>query len=136
MTNNTMNNTVNHTMNGKVNTMLDDLSVARIRYNKITEKMEPCSWSLADASAMLRHSVMKALSEMEEGYMTMYGKKETWPAQAQEAYGKLRHRMLDIAGSLHRLPEELRYKGKPCNAANLTEWIASTLDVMTVKENA
>ena len=49
---------------------------------------------------------------------------EEWDEKARAQFQKIRHKLLDQANAVKRLPSHLRYKGVQCNSKKLNEFLA------------
>ena len=54
--------------------------------------------------------------------------KANWSSENMVDFQKIRHKLLDEANSVARLPQQLRYKGKPCDSKQLNEFIADVIN--------
>ena len=52
--------------------------------------------------------------------------KQEWPEDLQERFGEIRHRLLDQANAIRRLPDNIYYKGSHANSMSFSEFIART----------
>lgn len=46
--------------------------------------------------------------------------KADWDRDTQEAFQKIRHKLLDKAGDIERLPKTIAYNGVQCNDGGIT----------------
>lgn len=76
------------------------------------EKLEPVyekAYSLKDYSEMLRADLLRLISDVEELVYENNGNKpkEAWPDETWSAFCKIKHKLLDKAGDIGRLPENI-----------------------------
>ena len=57
-----------------------------------------------------------------------YKNREEWSDESQEAFSKVRKKLLNNINNIARLPETLHYKGSPCNSAPSGEMIAQIIN--------
>lgn len=54
--------------------------------------------------------------------------KDEWSNENMVDFMKIRHKLLDEANAVSRIPHQLQYKGKPCDAQQLNEFIAAVVN--------
>ena len=75
-------------------------------------KLEPVStqlYSLEDYTDMLRSDQLKIITDVEDGFYVANGNKckDEWPDDVWGAFVRIKHKLLDKAGSIGRLPENI-----------------------------
>ena len=53
--------------------------------------------------------------------------KEEWTEESKKRFNEIRHKMLDKANAIYRLPDTLSYKDIPANTMSCSEFISRTL---------
>lgn len=104
--------------------------VVRIQYkNKDLETVVEKEYEFIDYTEMLNLNLKRILSEIEESfYFFNDGKqKEDWTPEAKTKFDHIRHKMLDEANAIRRLPDTLFYKNVPASTMSLSEYIARKL---------
>lgn len=82
----------------------------RIVYkNKELKPISKCEYSLEDYSDMLSMDLKRIITDVEDLIYTMNGNKpkDEWDENALCAFGKIKHKLLDKAGEVARLPENI-----------------------------
>lgn len=79
-------------------------------------KLEPVSthlYSVKDYCDMLRGDMVKLIADIENAFYLVNGNipKEKWPDDVWGAFIRVRHKLLDKAGEIGRLPENLMEGG-------------------------
>lgn len=66
--------------------------------------------SLEDYTLQLKHSIMKTLADIEDSFYEMqrYQSKENWDTVALLNYSKIRHKLLDCANDIERIPANIK----------------------------
>lgn len=98
--------------------------------NKRLQTVNEKEYEFTQYTEMLQLELMRIIMDIEDAFYQLQGglQKEDWTPEAQEMFQKIRHKMLDQANAIKRLPSTLNYRGVPCNAKNLSELIADVLN--------
>lgn len=93
--------------------MRKDLHV-KITYRN--QKREPVStqlYSLEDYTNMQRNDLIRIISDIEGGYYAACGNKgrDEWPDDVWSSFIHIKHKILDKAGDIQRLPENIVEEG-------------------------
>jgi len=51
-----------------------------------------------------------------------------WSPETADAFGKIRHLLLNAANDVQRLPNSLYYQNVPCNNMNISEMLAQLIN--------
>lgn len=87
-----------------------DLCTVQLEYrNKRMEIVSQKECSLGDYTELLKNGLIRFILEVEElTYKATDGKsKQEWPDDVAASFQKLRHKLLDMAGEVQRLSENL-----------------------------
>lgn len=76
------------------------------------QKLEPVStqlYTLEDYTGMLRNDLIKIISDIEDGFYAACGNKcrDEWPDDVWASFVRIKHKILDKAGDLQRLPSNI-----------------------------
>lgn len=79
---------------------------------------------------MIQLELMRIIMDIEDAFYHMQGnkQKEEWDNDVLSAFQKIRHKLLDQANAIKRLPSTLNFRGIPCDSKNLSEVIAEMLN--------
>ena len=102
----------------------------KIEYkNKELETVVEKEYDFADYIEMLRIGMMRIIMEVEDAFYTFSGnkQKEEWSPEMMEKFKKIRHKILDQANSIKRLPDTLHYKNHCANEMSASEFITKML---------
>lgn len=88
------------------------LSVKVTYRNAQLEPVHTESYELSDYTAMLRNDIVRTISDIEDVIYVACGNKcrSEWPDEVWSGFTKIKHKLLDKAGDIERLPRNL-YEG-------------------------
>lgn len=116
--------------------MKDECRVQITYRNENLETVCERDYSLEEYLSILRLDLLRIIMDVEDfGYALTSGKpKEMWSQEAQGVFGKIRHKILDKAGEIERLPQNMRINKNPDDSVTvsiedndkdtITTWIA------------
>ncbi len=102
----------------------------KIEYkNKDLETVVEKEYGFIDYTEMLNLELKRILMDIEDAFYYMSGdkQKQNWPPELTERFQKIRHKLLDQANAIRRLPENLSYNNVPANTIPFSKFIAKTL---------
>lgn len=81
--------------------------------NKNLETVVEKEYDFINYTEMLHVELMKLIVEIEDAFYTFSGNKQKndWDPEMLERYKRIRHKMLDQANAIKRLPQNLTYQG-------------------------
>ena len=99
--------------------MEQNLGVKVVYRNNQMEAVYEKEYTLRDYCDMLREDLLRLITDVEDlAYRANDGKcKEEWSDSTWEIFGKIKHKILDKAGDIGRLPQNLCEKEAIDNAA-------------------
>jgi len=103
----------------------------KIEYkNKDLETVVEKEYSFIDYTETLNIELKRILTDIEDAFYYLSGNKQKseWSDELIDRFNKIRHKMLDQANAIKRLPENLSYKGIRGNTMPFSEFIAKTLE--------
>ena len=101
--------------------------VVKIEYkNKDLETVVEKEYDFIDYTDMLNLNLKHILMDVEDAFYTFSGNKQRkdWSPELREKFTKIRHKILDEANSIKRLPETLFYKDIPASNIPFSEYLA------------
>ena len=102
----------------------------KIEYkNKNLETVVEKEYDFMDYTEMLRMELMRVIMEVEDAFYTFSGnkQKDEWDSELMEKFKRIRHKLLDQANAIKRLPENLFYKDIQGTTMSFSEYLARTL---------
>lgn len=117
--------------------MLNDCTVNVVYKNRSLEDVSCRSYSLVDYCQEQKLNLMHIITDVENAFYAMQNNqsKDDWSPQAMELFQRIRHKLLDSANSMERLPKNLCYKGVNVNSVSFSEYLANIINGLT-QENA
>lgn len=85
-------------------------------------------YSLADYTKLVASEMIYLVVDVENAFYEYEGQKNKaeWSKNGKKRFGEIRHKILDYANSVKRLPENLRVK--PIEVMKVSEMIADVLN--------
>ena len=102
----------------------------KIEYkNKDLETVVEKEYAFIDYTEMLNLELKRILMDIEDAFYYLSGNKQKseWDAENTEKFNKIRHKLLDQANAIKRLPQNLSYRNIPATTMSFSEFIARTL---------
>ena len=103
----------------------------KIEYkNKDMETVVEKEYDFLQYTEMLDLGLKGILVEVENAFYALQDnkQKEDWSDDAEERFRSIRHKLLDKANAIRRLPQSLQYKGRSPLAVNFSDIIAAQLN--------
>ncbi len=104
--------------------------IVKIEYkNEKLETVVEKEYEFPVYTDMMYEKLMSVIAEIESAfYYFSDGKsKDQWSETTMSRFKSIRHKLLDEANALKRLPSNLSYKGIPAGQIPLSEYIAKTI---------
>ena len=98
----------------------------KIEYkNKDLETVVEKEYDFIDYTEMLNLELKRILMDVEDAFYYFSGnqQKQDWSPDLTEKFTKIRHKLLDQANAIKRLPETLSFKDVKANAMTLGEFL-------------
>lgn len=111
---------------------MNDFSVRIAYHNRSMENVGEETYDFKQYSEMLKRHLMKVIVDVEDIIYYLEGgkPKEEWNVGTVERFQRIRHKLLDQANAIERLPQNLYYKGINCMSVNLSEIIAREINAL------
>lgn len=103
--------------------------IVKVEYkNKDLETVVEKEYDLFSYTEMLNLELMRLIMEVEDLCYVFSGNKQKkdWPPEITERFKKIRHKMLDTANSIKRLPHNLSHNGVRADQMSITDFIDKT----------
>ena len=73
------------------------------------------TYSLQDYTDMVKRDLLRVIMDVEDIIYSVSGApKDEWDAETMAKFQKIRHKLLDHANAIERLPQNLYYKNRNC----------------------
>ena len=101
----------------------------KIEYkNKNLETVVEKEYDFIDYTEMLNLELKRVLMDVEDAFYFFSGnQKQDWSPEVTERFNKIRHKLLDQANAIRRLPENLSCNGIKGTTMPFGEFLARTL---------
>ena len=108
---------------------MSDFKVTIEYKNKDLETVVEKEYSFIDYTEMLNLEIKRILMDVEDAFYYFSGNKQKseWSPELSERFNKIRHKLLDQANAVKRLPENLSYNGVKGNTIPFSEFIAKSI---------
>ena len=108
---------------------MNDFKVNIEYKDKKLQTINERTYEFAEYTEMIQLELMRVIMDIEDAFYQMQNKpKEEWDKDIFASFQKIRHKLLDQANAIKRLPSTLNFRGIPCNSKNLSEVIAEMLN--------
>lgn len=116
--------------------MINDYTVNVVYKNKNMEPVFKKNYQFADYCQEQKFNLLKVISDVENAfYRSQDGlAKESWPQSVMDDFQRIRHKLLDIANGVERLPQNLCFKGQNVSSIESSVFIAELINNCTSKE--
>lgn len=113
--------------------MLNDYTVNIVYKNRSLENISQKSYPFADYCQEQKLHLMHVITDVENAFYALQGdkSKDEWDSETTQMFQAIRHKLLDAANSIVRLPQNLQYKGVNVNMMNGAEYIAELINQHT-----
>lgn len=104
---------------------MNDINVKISYKNKKLEKVKDCTYDFSEYTDMVYFELMRVIMDIEDVFYRFEDSKskDQWNEQNTTDFQKIRHKILDQANAIKRLPQNVFMKDIPMN-----EYIANILD--------
>lgn len=108
---------------------MQGFSIAIEYRDKDMNKIGESEYSLKDYVEKQRYDMMKILVDIEDIIYEATDKKpkEEWPDRYAQIFKNARHRIFDVANSVCRIPETMKYNGEYIFNVPPSKFIAKTI---------
>ena len=112
---------------------MNDFTVKVAYRSKDMQELREWTYDFKQYTEMMKRELMRIIMEVEDTIYHLQGgqSKESWDTETMEHFQKIRHKLLDQANAIERLPQNLHYKGVSCASVSLSEILANFIDAAT-----
>lgn len=104
--------------------------IVKVQYkNRNLETVVEKEYDFISYTEMINLELMRLIMEVEDAFYAFSGnkQKEDWSDEMKERFKKIRHKMLDQANAIKRLPQNLSYKGIRADQVSISDFIDKTM---------
>ena len=104
--------------------------IVKIEYkNKDLETVVEKEYDFLTYTEMLYAELMRLMVDIEDAFYKFSDNKQRddWDSETTERFKKIRHKLLDQANAIRRLPHNLSYKGNRADQVTIGEFLNRTL---------
>lgn len=109
---------------------MSDWTVCVEYKNKDLETVIEKEYDFIQYTEMLDLGLKGILVDVENAFYMLQdnAQKDDWSEEAKERYKAIRHKLLDKANAIRRLPKSLHYKGQSPTAVNFSDVLAAYIN--------
>ena len=117
----------------KVIYMLSDYTVNITYKNRSLESVGQTVYSFSDYCQEQKLNLMHVITDVENAFYSLQcdKNKDEWDTEVLETFQRIRHKLLDSANNIVRLPQNLRCNGVSVSATNCADYIADVVNQYT-----
>ena len=113
---------------------MSDFTVKIDYKNKNLETVIEKEYEFSQYTDLLNVELMRIIVEIEEAFYYLSGKeKNDWDDETKARFQHIRHKMLDQANAIKRLPQTLSYRGISAGSVSFSKIIAADLNNGLIK---
>lgn len=111
---------------------MNDFTVKVSYRNKDATDTHEWTYDFKQYTEMMKRELMRIIMEVEDAIYHQQGSrsKDEWDTETMERFQKIRHKLLDQANAIERLPASLHYKGVSCSNISVGELLANTINAL------
>ena len=105
--------------------------IVKIEYkNKNMETVVEKEYDLISYTEMLHMELTRLIVDIEDAFYAFSEnkQKDEWDPEMMERFKKIRHKMLDEANAIKRLPQNLTYKGIRADQISISDFITRNME--------
>lgn len=108
---------------------MSDFTV-KIEYkNKDLETVIEKEYEFSQYTELLNLELMRVIAETEDAFYYLTGKqKEDWDGETKSRFQHIRHKLLDQANAIRRLPQTLSFRGISAGSVSFSKVLAADLN--------
>lgn len=110
--------------------MNKDFTVLIDYLNRELQQVVQKAYGFNEYSGMLELEIKRLILDVEDAFYKLQDGKQKaeWSDEATKSFMHIRHKLLDVANAVGRLPKTLHYKGVSCADVNLSELVADIVN--------
>ena len=109
---------------------MSDFTVKIAYKNKNLENVNTRTYDFQQYAEMIKLELMRVIMDVEDAFYFLQGSKakEEWSEESINKFQKIRHKLLDQANSIERLPRNLYFHDAPCIDMSVSKLVADILN--------
>lgn len=109
---------------------MNDFTVKVMYRNKDAGDCREWTYDFRQYTEMMKRELMRIIMEVEDIIYHLQGSrsKDEWDSETMERFQKVRHKLLDQANAIERLPQTQHYKNTSCSSVSVSEVQARLID--------
>lgn len=113
--------------------MNNDFTVKVVHRSKDSaQEWKEWSYDLTQYAYVTKRELVRVITDVEDALYAAQGdkSKEDWDEDTMTRFQRIRHKLLDQANAIERLPQNLYYKNVNCMSQSASEMLAQMIDSM------
>lgn len=109
---------------------MSDFTVKIAYKNRNLENVSSRTYDFQQYAEMVKLELMRIIMDVEDAFYTLQGgkAKEEWDEETMNRFQKIRHKLLDQANAVERLPQNLYYQDQQCIDNKLSTLLADIIN--------
>lgn len=116
--------------------MVEDYKVKITYRNRSLENVSQRVIPLTDYCKEQKQMLMRIIADVENAFYALqnYKSKSEWPEEAINAFQKIRHKILDSANNVERMPQNIFYKDTNITAVDGSRYLADIINAASQEQ--
>lgn len=112
---------------------MNDFSVKVTYRGKDSASGKEWTYDLKQYADLMKRELVRIIMDVEDALYVAQGdkSKDEWDEETMMRFQRVRHKLLDQANAIERLPQNLYYKDVNCMSQKASEMLAKMIDSMT-----
>ena len=109
---------------------MGDFTVKVSYKNKNLENVSDHTYDFRQYTEMIKLELMRIIMDVEDAFYTLQGEteKQDWDKETMTKFQKIRHKLLDQANAVERIPQNLYFNGVQCFDTSVSKMLADILN--------
>ena len=114
---------------------MNDFTVKIAYKNKNLEDVSKHTYGFKQYTEMVKLELMRIIMDVEDAFYMLQGEKakEDWDEKTMAQFQKIRHKLLDQANAVERIPQNLYINGVQCFDVKVSKMLADLINNSTNK---
>lgn len=111
---------------------MNDFTVKVVHRDRDSLQVTEWTYDFKQYTEMMKRELMRVIMEVEDVVYHLQGSnsKDDWDSETMERFQRIRHKLLDQANAIERLPQNLFYKNVRCSNVSFSELLAKMIDAI------
>lgn len=112
---------------------MNDFSVKVTYRGKDSASGKEWTYDLKQYADLMKRELVRIIMDVEDALYVAQGdkSKDEWDEETMMRFQRIRHKLLDQANAIERLPQNLYYKDVNCMSLKASEMLAKMIDSMS-----